>query len=87
MTKELDADQVKARGREIVVKAFEVMNEELEGKDYVAGAFSAADAALFYVEFWADKTKMTLPPHCLSHYRRMLQRPAVRQVLAEEGYR
>ena len=51
VTKELDADQVKARGREIVVKAFEVMNEDLDGKDYVAGAFSATDAALFYVEF------------------------------------
>ncbi len=80
-------DSVKARGQEIVVEAFGVVNEQLAGQDYVAGAFSIADAALFYVEFWADKTKMGLPPHCLAHYRRMLERPAVRQVLAEEGYR
>lgn len=80
-------DAVKARGREIVIKAFDTVNGELAGKDYVAGAFSIADAALFYVEFWADKTKMDLPPNCLAHYRRMRERPAVRQVLAEEGYR
>jgi glutathione S-transferase len=80
-------DAVRARGRQIVVEAFATVDSELACKDYVAGAFSTADAALFYVEFWADKTKMELPPHCLAHYRRMLQRPAVRQVLAEEGYR
>jgi len=86
-TEKNPVDLVKAQGREIVVKAFGAVNDELAGKDYVAGAFSIADAALFYVEFWADKTKMALPPHCLAHYRRMLERPAVRQVLAEEGYR
>lgn len=86
-SKKYTVEAVKAEGREIVAKAFEVVNDELAGKDYVAGAFSIADAALFYVEFWADKTKMELPPNCLTHYRRMLTRPAVRQVLAEEGYR
>ncbi len=78
---------IQARGREIVATGFAVMNELLAGKDYVVGSFSIADAALFYVEFWADKIKLELPPHCLAHYRRMLQRPAVRRVLLEEGYR
>lgn len=78
---------IQESGREIVSKGLALMNEALEGKDYVVGSFGIADAALFYVEFWADKIKLELPPNCLSHYRRMLQRPAVRQVLAEEGYR
>jgi glutathione S-transferase len=78
---------IQARGREIVSKGFEVMNEVLAGKEYVVGSFSIADAALFYVEFWADKIKLELPPNCLAHYQRMLQRPAVRRVLMEEGYR
>lgn len=78
---------IQARGREIVATGFALMNELLAGKDYVVGSFSIADAALFYVEFWADKIKLELPPHCLAHYRRMLQRPAVRRVLIEEGYR
>ena len=78
---------IQARGREIVTNGFAVMNEILAGKDYVAGNFGIADAALFYVEFWADKIKLELPPNCLAHYQRMLQRPAVRRVLLEEGYR
>jgi glutathione S-transferase len=84
---EADHAAIQARGREIVEKGFAVMNDVLADRDYVAGSFSIADAALFYVEFWADKIKLELPPNCLAHYRRMLQRPAVRQVLMEEGYR
>lgn len=86
-SKQQTAETIQASGREIVGKAFEVVNDQLAGKDYIAGGFSIADAALFYVEFWADKIKMDLPPNCLAHYQRMRTRPAVRQVLAEEGYR
>jgi len=82
-----DHEAIKARGREIVAKCFSVMNEALAGKEYVAGNFSIADAALFYVEFWADKIKIELPENCLAHYQRMLKRPAVQRVLREEGYR
>ncbi|HCI13333.1 MAG: glutathione S-transferase [Gallionellales bacterium GWA2_60_142] len=78
---------IQARGREIVSKGLALMDGVLAGKDYVIGNFSIADAALFYVEFWADKIKLELPANCLAHYRRMLQRPAVRRVLMEEGYR
>ncbi len=80
-------EAIRARGREIVAKGFAVLNEVLAGKEYAVGRFSIADAALFYVEFWADKIKLEVPPNCLAHYRRMLQRPAVRRVLLEEGYR
>ena len=82
-----DAEAIKAQGREIVASALTAMDSELKGRDYVAGSFSIADAALFYNEFWADKIGMTLPPSCLAHYQLMKSRPAVRQVLAEEGYR
>jgi glutathione S-transferase len=84
---EADHAAIQARGREIVEQGFAVMNEVLAGKDFVVGNFSIADAALFYVEFWADKIKLALPPNCHAHYQRMLQRPVVRQVLLEEGYR
>ena len=30
-----------------------LMDERLTGKEYLLGEFSIADAALFYVEFWA----------------------------------
>lgn len=82
-----DHKAIEARGREIVAQCFSVMNEPLAGRDYVAGSFSIADAALFYVEFWADKIGIELPVNCLAHYRHMLARPAVQRVLREEGYR
>lgn len=83
---ETDHDAVKTRGREIVEKGFAIMNNVLAGRDYAAGAFSIADAALFYVEFWADKISIDLPQHCRAHYQRMLARPVVQRVLREEGY-
>jgi glutathione S-transferase len=82
-----DIEAIKAEGRAIVASALLAIDSELKGKDYAAGGFSIADAALFYNEFWADKIGMELPPSCLAHYQLMRSRPAVRQVLAEEGYR
>ncbi len=82
-----DIEAVKAHGRTLVDGGFAILNDILDGHDYVADTFSIADAALFYVEFWADKTGIPLPSHCQAHYRRMIGRPVVRQVLMEEGYR
>ncbi|WOJ89128.1 glutathione S-transferase family protein [Methylocapsa polymorpha] len=83
---EADHEAVRAFGRELVEKCFGVLNDQLGVKDYVAGAFSIADPILFYVEFWADKTKIPLPANLQAHYKRMLARPAVQRVLREEGY-
>ncbi len=80
-------DSLRAQGRMLVEKAFSIVNKSLEGKVYVAGEFSVADAVLFYVEFWADKIDISLPKNLLAHYRMMLTRPAVIGVLREEGYR
>ena len=81
-----DHAAVKARGREIVEEGFRVFDRLLADRDYLAGGFTIADAALFYTEFWADRIDIPLPSNCDAHYRRMLKRPAVRQVLMEEGY-
>jgi glutathione S-transferase len=83
---EADHEAVRAFGRELVEKCFGILNDQLGAKDYVAGAFSIADPILFYVEFWADKTKISLPANLQAHYKRMLARPAVQRVLREEGY-
>jgi len=82
-----DSEAVKAQGWGIAEQAFAVINAALPPQGYALGAFSIADAALFYVEFWADKIGMPLPEKCLAHYRLMLTRPVVRRVLQEEGYR
>lgn len=81
-----DHESVKAQGRQIVEQGFAIVERELEGRDFVGEHFGIADAALFYNEFWAERIGIPLPPNCAAHYRRLLTRPAVRQVLAEEGY-
>ncbi|MFG1394471.1 glutathione S-transferase family protein [Xanthobacter agilis] len=81
-----DLDKVKTLGRDIVTQGFAILDKVLAGRDYVADTFSAADPFLFYVEFWADKTQIPLPPNVAAHYRRLLERRAVQQVLREEGY-
>lgn len=79
---------IAARGREIVAEAFAILDARLPEAGYACGAdFSIADAALFYVEFWADKTGISLPPHCAAHYHLVRARPVVQRVLREEGYR
>ena len=74
------------QARSILARGFDWVTSQMAGS-FVCEQFSLADAALFYVEFWADKTDIALPPKCVDHYQGMLARPAVRQVLAEEGYR
>jgi len=83
---ESDQDSVRALGRNIVVKGFAVLDKMLGAQPYLGGEFSVADPILFYVEFWADKTGISLPANLLRHYRCMLARPVVQRVLREEGY-
>lgn len=83
---EADTEAVKAKGREMIEKGYALLDKKLAGRDYVAGAFSVADAALFYVELWgAERVKIELPPNVAAHYARMRARPAVKAVLAAEG--
>jgi glutathione S-transferase len=82
-----DFEYVKAQGLNIVQQALATISDQLPAAGYAFGDFSIADAALFYVEFWADKAAIELPVNCQQHYRLMLSRPAVKRVLMEEGYR
>ncbi|HEX3994299.1 MAG TPA: glutathione S-transferase C-terminal domain-containing protein, partial [Acetobacteraceae bacterium] len=80
-----DEPAVKARGTEIAEKGFAELNAALAGKDYAVGPFSIADAALFYVEFWAKRVGIALPANCAAHLDRMLARPSVQRTLKAEG--
>ncbi len=80
-----DEPAVKARGKEIVETGFALLDRTLGGKQYVAGGFSVADAALFYVEFWAGRVGIPLPANLAGHLERMKARPAVQATLKAEG--
>ena len=74
------------QGRELIDRSFAVMDKQMTGRDWVAGAYSMADSALFYVEFWAVKRMgMTLPANLAGHFNRMMARPAVQRALEQEG--
>lgn len=84
---EAEADRVKAHGAEIFNKAMALVDDAIAGHDYAVGAFSIADAALFYVEYWASRSpELTpMPAHIAAHWARMQARPAVQAVFAAEG--
>lgn len=83
---EADYDKVKQQGKEIIEEGFAAIEKLISGDPFVVNTFSIADAALFYVEFWADRMDIAMPPKCQKHYNAMLQRFKVKQVLMEEGY-
>jgi len=79
--------EIQAYGRTLIEKCFAVLNDQIAPDEYVLGSYSVVDPILFYVEFWADKTGIHLPENLVAHYKLMLSRRAVDQVLREEGYR
>ena len=83
---EADHEAVKARGKEMMEKGFAVMDRALAGRDYVAGDYSYADSALFYVSLWgAKRVGLQLPANVAGHFERMLARPAVQRMMQQEG--
>jgi glutathione S-transferase len=83
---EIEYDAVRARGQEIARNGLQLIDDRLEGRDWLAGDFSIADAALFYVSFWAiARVKWPAPARIAAHYERMRARPAVAKALADEG--
>jgi glutathione S-transferase len=85
-TNEAEHDAVKARGTEMALKGFAVMDKALTGKEWLGGEYSIADSALFYVSYWgAKRMGMVLPPNVQAHFDRMMARPAVQRMLQQEG--
>jgi glutathione S-transferase len=81
-----DQDAVRARGLKVAEKGFAIIDTCLADKDWLAGDFSLADPALFYVSYWAGVLLKTgLPPNVEQHFERMIDRPAVRKALEDEG--
>jgi len=74
--------EVVATGRGMAAKGFEVIDAGLAGNAYVVDRYSYADSALFYVERWAERFSIRLPPNCKRHYTTMMERSAVKRVLA-----
>ena len=71
-------EQLRERGKNAMLAALDVVDEQLVGKDYLLGDFSIADTALYYTQFWAvDVAGWKLPTNVQAHYERMKARPSV----------
>jgi len=68
-------------------KFLNLIDREWTGGTYLLPTgFSIADAALFFVEYWqAKRVGKVLPPKLETHLKAMLDRPAVRRALEQEG--
>lgn len=81
-----DKEKVREEGRKIFAEGFALMEKSLGDKEWLLGHYSIADAALFYVSFWADARKgADLPPQVAAHYARMKARPAVQRAMQAES--
>ena len=70
-----------------VIKRYGVIETALEGKEWLNGDFSIADAYLYTIVRWSPKGPISLDafPNIHAHVQRMETREAVMTALAEEG--
>ena len=74
-------------GKQNAAKYFDTLQKGWQGGTWILpSGYSVADAALFFVEYWATRRSgLTLPPALDAHLKAMLARPAVQRALTQEG--
>jgi len=89
-----DLEAVRTAGRAVVDQGLGILDERLGSNEFLLGAFSIADAGLFFLEWWymvrlnkglPPDQKIVLPPNLARHYTTMLNRPSVQRMMAAEG--
>ena len=64
-----DHKQLRERGMNAMLAAFDVVDEQLSGKDYLMGDVTIADTALSYTQYWAvDMACWKVPTNVPDHY-------------------
>lgn len=81
------ADSTRQAVRDKLAARFTELDARLAEQDYLAGAFSVADAYAFTIVNWANVLALPLTPypHLLAYLDRVAQRPHVRDALRAEG--
>jgi glutathione S-transferase len=86
--REEDQPKVVEQGKQLATKYFDTLQKTWHGAGtwVLPTGYSVADAALFFVEYWATRRSgLTLPPALDAHLKAMLARPAVQRALTQEG--
>jgi glutathione S-transferase len=76
-------EQAMAYARAKIASRYALVEQQLEGRDYLMGGFSVADTYLFVMVNWAAfaKTPLDAFPNIRAWFDRMNARPAVREAL------
>src|SRR5262249_33576900 len=80
--------QVRAEREEDLLKRYALLDEKLQGRDYLFGdRFTVADAYLFTMTTWAKPVKVDLSrfEHLGKFQERVAARPAVKAAMKAEG--
>lgn len=80
-----DSDDAKAEAAEAVARRLELVSEHVNELYLFGPRFTVADAYLFVMLRWAQAFGVRMAPEMLGYFARVLERPAVRQALIEEG--
>jgi len=82
-------EKAQDNARKVLRTLFERADQQLAGKEWIAGTRSIADPYLFVVLRWARATKVDLSglDHLHAFFKRMQADPGVEKALAEEGLR
>jgi len=82
-----DEPKAAEMGRGFVTKGFEILAPILGDQKFLFGdTLTIADCGLFFLEWWAARRcNIPLPASLQGHLARLLERPSVQKVLAEEG--
>ncbi|HET8552663.1 MAG TPA: glutathione S-transferase N-terminal domain-containing protein [Gammaproteobacteria bacterium] len=81
------AEQTRTKAKHVLRKHFEIINTQLEGRDWLAGERSIADPYLYVLLRWARGLKIDLSglDNLPKFVERMEADAGVKKVLAEEG--
>lgn len=80
-----ESDEAKAEAAEAVARRLELVSEHVNELYLFGPRFTVADAYLFVMLRWAHAFGVRMEPEMLGYFARVLERPAVRQALVEEG--
>ena len=82
-------DPIAVAARDKAHQHYAEMDARLEGQDFLAGPFGYADITLFMAQFYGERKGAIMSgestPRLLKWRERVLQRPAVRQVIGRMG--
>jgi glutathione S-transferase len=81
------SDQAKSNARTAIANRLGYLASTLEGRDYLMGNYTVADAYLFVVLSWSGHVNVSLSdwPVLQAYLGRIAARPAVQQALRAEG--